>query len=152
MNDKNKDLVSNRKAFHDYEILETFEAGMVLKGTEIKSLRTHDASLQEAYVRVMEGQIWLIGSYIAPYKFGNIYNHEERRNRKLLMHTREIRRLKEAAQEKGLAIVPLAIYLKKGKAKLKIGLGRGKKHHDKRAAIKSKEEKRRMDRAMKDNA
>jgi SsrA-binding protein len=152
MSDKNKDLVSNRKAFHDYEILETFEAGMVLKGTEIKSLRTHDASLQEAYVRVMEGQIWLIGSYIAPYKFGNIYNHEERRNRKLLMHTREIRRLKEAAQEKGLAIVPLAIYLKKGKAKLKIGLGRGKKHHDKRAAIKSKEEKRRMDRAMKDNA
>lgn len=146
------DLVSNRKAFHDYEILESFEAGIVLRGTEIKSLKTHDASLQEAYVKIFAGEIWLVGSYIAPYKFGNIHNHEERRDRKLLMHRREITRLKESVQEKGLALIPLAIYLKKGRAKLKIGLGRGKKHHDKRASIKERDEKRRMQRAMKDDA
>lgn len=146
------DLVSNRKAFHDYEILETFESGIVLQGTEIKSLRTHDASLQEAYIKALEGELWLIGSYIAPYKFGNVHNHEERRDRKLLMHKREIKKLREAVQEKGLAIVPLAIYLSKGRAKVKIGLGRGKKHFDKRASIRERDEKRRIQRAMKNDA
>src|SRR5215467_9567647 len=120
MNQSN-DLVSNRRASHDYEILETFEAGIVLQGTEIKSIRHHGASLQEAYVKVTQGEIWLIGCSIAPYRFGNIHNHEEKRDRKLLMHKREINRLKVAAQEKGLTIIPLALYLKQGRIKVRLG-------------------------------
>lgn len=123
----NKDLVSNRKAFHDYEILDTVEAGVVLTGTEIKSLRNHDASLQEAYVKILKNEVWLIGSYIAPYKFGNVYNHEERRDRKLLLHKREIARLKSETQEKGITLIPLALYLKNGRVKVKIGSAKGKK-------------------------
>jgi SsrA-binding protein len=143
------DLVSNRKAFHDYEILDTHEAGIVLKGTEIKSLRNHDASLQEAYVKIIKNEVWLIGSYIAPYKFGNVYNHEERRDRKLLMHKREINRLKIETQEKGITLVPLALYLKNGRVKIKIASAKGKKKGDKRAALKEKEDKRHIERAMK---
>lgn len=135
-------LASNRKARFNYEILETFEAGMVLKGTEIKSLRAQGASLDQAYVRVIESELWLLGASIAPYAFGNIANHEERRERKLLVHKREIQRLKESVKEKGLALVPLAIYLKAGKAKLEFGLARGKKLYDKRQSIKEREEKR----------
>lgn len=149
MTEKNQDLVRNRRSFHDYEILETFEAGMVLHGTEIKSLRANDASIQEAYVKVMEGEAWLIGCYIAPYKYGNVHNHEEKRDRKLLFHKYEIRRLKEATREKGLTLVPIAIYLHKGRAKIKIGLAKGKKAHDKRHSIREKEEKRQMDRTRK---
>jgi SsrA-binding protein len=149
MTEKNQDLVRNRRSFHDYEILETFEAGIVLQGTEIKSLRTNDASIQEAYVKVMEGEAWLIGCYIAPYKYGNVHNHEERRDRKLLFHKYEIRKLKEATREKGLTLVPLAIYLHKGRAKIKVGLAKGKKAHDKRHSIREKEEKRAMDRSRK---
>src|SRR4029077_1552677 len=93
-----KDLVSNRRATHDYEILETFETGIVLQGTEIKSIRNNGASLQESFVKVMDGEVWLIGCSIAPYKYGNIHNHEERRNRKLLVHKREINQLKTAIQ------------------------------------------------------
>lgn len=144
-----KDLVSNRKAFHDYEILETVEAGIVLTGTEIKSLRNHDASLQEAYVKIIRDEVWLVGSYIAPYKFGNIYNHEERRDRKLLLHKREIANFRKETQEKGITLVPLAMYLKNGRVKIKIASAKGKKKGDKRAALKEKEEKRDIDRAMK---
>jgi SsrA-binding protein len=135
-------LASNRKARFNYEILETFEAGIVLKGTEIKSLRSQGASLDQAYVRVIDSELWLLGASIAPYAFGNIANHEERRERKLLVHRREIQRLKESVKEKGLALVPLAIYLKAGKAKLEFGLARGKKLYDKRQSIKEREEKR----------
>lgn len=145
----NKDLVSNRKAFHDYEILETLEAGIVLTGTEIKSLRNHDASLQEAYVKIIKKEVWLIGSYIAPYKFGNVYNHEERRDRKLLLHKREISRLKEETEQKGLTLIPLAMYLLNGRVKIKIGTAKGKKKGDKREALKEKDEKRQIDRMMK---
>jgi len=144
-----KELVSNRKAFHNYEILETFEAGIVLQGTEIKSLRSQSGSLQESYVKIREGELWLVASSIPPYRFGNIYNHEEKRERKLLMHKREIIRLKEAIQEKGLTVIPLSMYLKKGIVKVKIATARGKKAHDKRAVTKEKEEKRRIQRAMK---
>src|ERR1700684_1397570 len=119
MSTPSSDLVSNRRAFHDYEMLETFEAGIALEGTEIKSIRNHGASLQEAYVKVFKGEVWLIGSSIAPYRFGNIHNHEEKRDRKLLLHKREINRLKVATQEKGLTIVPLAMYLKQGRIKLR---------------------------------
>ncbi|GAB4236737.1 MAG: SsrA-binding protein [Chlamydiales bacterium] len=144
-----KELVSNRKARHLYEIIDTFEAGIVLQGTEIKSLRQGGGSLQEAYVRVMDRELWLIGCSIAPYKFGNVHNHEEKRQRKLLMHKREILRLKEATKEKGLTIVPLSLYLKKGKVKIKIATAKGKKTFDKRESIKEQEVKRQMDRAMK---
>jgi SsrA-binding protein len=150
MNKKSEsELVSNRRARHDYEILETFEAGMSLQGTEIKSLRDHGGSLQEAYVMIDKMEAWLKGCSIAPYSFGNIHNHEEKRDRKLLLHTREIEKLKRSIQEKGLTIIPLAIYLKRGRAKVKIAVARGKKQHDKRAAIKDREHKRSMERALK---
>lgn len=144
-----EDLVSNRKAFHNYEILETFEAGVVLLGTEIKSLRAHGGSLQDAYVVLHHGEVWLKNASIALYKFGNIYNHEERRERKLLLHKRERSYLKTAAEEKGLTIIPLALYLKKGFVKVKIAIAKGKKAYDKRAAIKTREQKRAIDRALK---
>jgi len=148
---QNTDLVSNRKALHNYEILETFETGIVLKGTEVKSLRDHGGSLQEAYVKVSGNELWLVNCSIAPWRYGNIHNHEERRERKLLMHKKEISRLKAATQEKGYTIVPLSMYLKKGRIKLKIATARGKTGIDKRQTIKAREEKRRMDRAMKDH-
>jgi SsrA-binding protein len=143
------ELVSNRRAFHDYEILESFEAGIVLLGTEIKALRDHTGSLQDAYVVINGMEAWLKNSSIPPYRFGNIFNHEERRERKLLLHKREIAKLKKTSQEKGLTIIPLAFYLKKGRVKVKIAVGKGKKAYDKRAALKEKEHKRHIDRAMK---
>lgn len=143
------ELVRNRKARFNYEIDETFEAGIILQGTEIKSLREGGGSLQEAYIKIIRGEMWLVGASIAPYKFGNIHNHEEVRDRKLLMHKREIERLRAATQEKGYAIVPLSMYLKKGRVKLQIATGKGKKSIDKRETIKSRDEKRRIDRVMK---
>jgi SsrA-binding protein len=149
MNQKSSDLVSNRRALHDYEVLETFEAGIVLLGTEIKSIRNNGASLQEAYVKVLKNELWLIGASIAPYRFGNIHNHAEKRDRKLLMHKREIGRLRTSVQEKGLALIPLALYLKEGIVKIKIAIAKGKKTVDKRADIKAKDEKRKVQQAMK---
>ncbi|MFA6916647.1 MAG: SsrA-binding protein SmpB [Parachlamydiales bacterium] len=150
MNEANKDLMTNRKALHEFEILEQFEAGIVLQGTEIKSLKIGGGSLQEAYVRVIKGEVWLVGFSIPPYKFGNVHNHEEKRDRKLLLHFREIDKLQRATQEKGLTVVPLALYMKKGLVKLRIATARGKKLVDKRDAIKSRDENRRMQKAMKD--
>lgn len=146
---KDSELVSNKRASHDYEILDVFECGVVLQGTEIKSLRDHGGSLQEAYVKVISNELWLIGCNIAHYRFGNIHNHEEKRDRKLLMHKREIAKLKVAVQEKGLTLIPLSFYLKNGKAKLKIACAKGKKTFDKRASIKERDDKRQMDRAIK---
>lgn len=148
---QSNDLVSNRRAGHDYEILETFEAGISLQGTEIKSIRNNGASLQESFVKVLDGEVWLIGCNIAPYKFGNIYNHEERRQRKLLMHKREINQLRTAVQEKGLTIIPLGMYLKKGRVKIRIAIAKGKKNIDKRLDIKEKDEKRRLQQAVKNS-
>lgn len=142
-----KELVSNRKASYDYEILETFEAGVVLLGSEIKSLRNHGGSLQDAYVDVRGKYLTLLNSSIAPYSKGGtgVFNHEDRRPRKLLMHKREIERLRRSVQEKGLAVIPLSIYLnQKGIAKVKIATARGKKAHDKRAALKKKADLRSM--------
>lgn len=149
MNQQTSDLVANRKAFYHFEILETFEAGIALQGTEIKSLRDHGGSLQEAYVKVIRQEVWLVGCHISPYRFGNVHNHEERRDRKLLLHKREIERLKSATQEKGLTIVPLAMYLKNGYVKVKIGLAKGKKTFDKRESIKERDVKRSMQQALK---
>lgn len=148
----NSELVSNRKAGHDYEILETFEAGVVLKGTEIKSLRNHGGSLQDAFVDIRGTELWLLNSSIALYSFGNIHNHEEKRARKLLMHKREVEKLRRLKMEKGLQIIPLCIFLnKKGIAKVKIATAKGKKTYDKRAALKEREDKRSVQRAMKES-
>lgn len=144
-----KDLVSNKRATFNYEILETFEAGIVLQGTEIKSLRDHGGSLQEAYVKIIGSEIWLVNCSIAPYRFGNVHNHEERRERKLLMHKREISKLRVATQEKGLALIPLAFYLKDGRVKVKIASAKGKKNIDKRETIKTRDEKRHIAKIMK---
>lgn len=146
---KDNELVSNKKASFNFEILETFEAGIVLQGTEIKSLRDHGGNLQDSYIKALRGELWLINSSIAPYRFGNIHNHEERRERKLLMHKREIARLETASHEKGLALIPLSMFLKGGRAKLKIAIAKGKKHYDKREAIKERDEKRAIQKAMK---
>lgn len=144
------ELVSNRRARHDYEILETYEGGIVLQGTEIKSLRDHGGSLQDSFVQITRGEAWLKNCSIAPYSFGNIHNHEERRDRKLLLHKKEIEKLKRSTDQKGLTIIPLAMYLSKGRAKVKIGVARGKKQHDKRSSIKEREQKRSIERALKE--
>ncbi len=149
MNQRSGDLVSNKRATHDYEILETFEAGISLMGTEIKSLRNNGGTLQEAYVRVIDNEIWLIGCSIAPFKYGNIYNHAEKRDRKLLLHKREISRLSNSVQLKGLTLIPLAFYLKDGRVKVKIAIAKGKKTHDKRAALKERDDQRYIDKMMK---
>ncbi len=143
------DLVSNRRATYNYEILNTFEAGIVLQGTEIKSLRNNGGSLQEAYVKVIGDELWLIGCHIAPYSFGNIHNHEERRDRKLLMHKREIAKLRIATQEKGLSLIPLSFYLKEGRVKVKLATAKGKKSFDKRETIKARDEKRNIAKVIK---
>ncbi len=146
-----KDLVSNRKAFHDYEIIDTFEAGIVLLGTEIKSLRSHGGSLQDSYVIINATGAYLKNCSIAPYSYGGVFNHEDKRERKLLLHKREIEKLKILSQEKGLTLIPIAIYLKAGIAKVKIATAKGKKNYDKRAALKEREHKKSIDRAMKES-
>jgi len=143
------DLVSNRKAYHHYEILETLEAGIILCGTEIKSLREHGGNLQDGYLIFHQGAAYLKNSSIAPYRFGNLFNHAERRERKLLLHKRELLRLKAVIDEKGYTVIPLALYLKKGIVKVRLGVARGKKRYDKRAAIKKREEERMIARSMK---
>lgn len=152
MNTKSNELVSNRRATFDYEVLETFEAGIALQGTEIKSLRENGGSLQESYVQVIGNEVWLIGCNIAQYRFGNVHNHEEKRDRKLLMHKREIGNLKKGSQEKGLTIIPLSFYLKDGRVKVKIALAKGKKGLDKRATIKEREDKKYIAKTLKSNS
>ncbi len=144
-----EDLVSNRKAHYNYEILETFEAGIVLLGTEIKSLRNHGGNIQDAYVILHHGEALLKNASIAPYRFGNLFNHEEKRERKLLLHKREILKLKSLSEEKGLTVIPLSMYLKHGLVKVRIATAKGKKEYDKRASIKTREHNRSIDRAMK---
>lgn len=144
-----KDIVVNRKALHNYEVLETFSAGIVLTGTEIKSLRDHGGNLGQAYVTISHGEAWLINASIAPYRFGNIYNHEECRKRKLLLHSYEIRKLESAVAQKGMTIVPLSMFLSRGYVKVRIGCCRGKKAHDKRQTLITRERQREVESAMK---
>ena len=144
------ELVSNRKARHSYEVMETFEAGLVLKGTEIKSLRNHGGSLDESYIIFHRDEAFLKNAFIAPYAFGNVHNHEERRERKLLMHKQELIRLRQSTEQKGLTLIPLSLYLNKGKVKVKVALAKGKKLHDKRDSLKAKQAKRDVQRALKD--
>lgn len=148
MSTQDRDLVKNRRALHDYEILETCEAGIVLLGTEIKSLRQHHGSLHEAHIRPDEGALWLVGASIPPYRFGNIYNHEEKRDRKLLLHHREIEHLSRSVQEKGLTLIPLAMYLVRGRVKVKVALAKGKRLYDKRETLQKRDQQRDIQRAL----
>ncbi len=133
--DKLRVTISNRKARHDYHILQTMEAGIALKGTEVKSLRKGNANLQDSYAEVTKGEVWLEGMHISPYEQGNINNHEPRRKRKLLLQKKQIRKLIGGLKEKGLTLVPLSIYFKGAYAKVELALARGKKSFDKREAI-----------------
>jgi len=142
------DLVKNKKAFFDYEILETFEAGIVLLGSEIKSLKNHESSLQDSYVEVVNDEAWLVNSSISVYKFSKSFPHEEKRRRKLLLHKSEINKLKKESQERSITIIPLAIYIKNRKAKVKIAVAKGKKSYDKRSALKEKTQKKEIQRAQ----
>lgn len=141
-------IAENRKARFEYEILEELECGVVLTGTEVKSLRVGGGSIQEAYAMVRGTGLWLVKSHIPEYKQGNVHNHEPGRERKLLASKREIARWHEAAKEKGITMVPLLLYFRGSRVKLQLGLCRGKKVYDKRAATKEREDKREMDRAM----
>jgi len=132
-------VAKNKKAYYEYEILEEFEAGLVLVGTEVKSLREHRITLKESFARFKGRELWLEGCHISPYSHGNLMNHEPLRSRKLLLHRRELDKLFSKATEKGLTIVPLSLYFKHGHAKLRIGLGRGKKLYDKRETKRRKQ-------------
>jgi SsrA-binding protein len=142
-----KVIASNRKARHDYTILDTYEAGVVLVGTEVKSLRLGRASLVDSFATVDDGEVWLRGLHIPEYDRGTWTNHEPRRTRKLLLHKSEILRLIGKTKESGLSLVPLAMYFKDGKVKVEIGLGRGKKAYDKRQAIAKRDADREISRA-----
>lgn len=143
-----KVVTVNRRARHDYEILETFEAGLELRGSEVKSLRAGQANLKDSYVQIRDGEAWLIGAHIAPYSFARAGGHDPERSRKLLLHRREIDRIAGKMAERGLTVVPLRIYFDHGLAKLEIGLARGKAQYDKRRALREKEQKREMERAL----
>ena len=145
-----KIAAENRKARHDYHIHETYETGMVLTGTEVKSLREGKANLKDSYARIENGEIMLHNMHISPYEQGNRFNHEPLRTRKLLMHKVEILKLFGKTREKGYALVPLKLYFSRGKAKLELGLATGKKHYDKRQDIAERDAKREMDRAFRD--
>lgn len=149
MAEDEKLIASNRRARHEYHIEESFEAGLVLTGTEVKSLRQGRASLAEAYARVEHDEVWLHHLHIPPYEAGNIFNHDPLRRRKLLLHSRQIARLSGRASQKGYTLVPLRLYFSRGRAKVEIALGRGKKLYDKREAIGAREAGREAQRAVK---
>ena len=144
-----KVAATNRKAYHDYYIQETLEAGMSLLGTEVKSLREGRVNLKEGYVAIKDNEAFLLNCHISPYSHGNLQNHEPLRPRKLLLHRKEINRLWGALTQKGLTLLPLKIYFKKGKAKVEIGLAKGKREYEKRATIKEKEDRREIERHLK---
>ena len=141
-------VARNPKATHDYHIIETWETGIVLTGTEVKSLRNGKASIKEAYARLRNGEVFLEGMNITPYEQGNRYNHDPVRTRKLLLHRKEIERMIGAVEREGLTLVPLELYFKDGRAKVALALGRGKKQHDKREDLKRRIAQRDADRAM----
>jgi SsrA-binding protein len=137
-------IARNKRASHDYHLLERWEAGLVLTGTEVKALRNGKANLTDAYGIVKEGEVWILNLHIAPYEHGNVFNHEPTRTRKLLMHKREIRRLIGSVEREGLTLIPLDLYFKQGKAKVTLALGKGKKLHDKREDIRRRDDEREM--------
>ncbi len=143
-----KIISRNRKAKFEYELLETFEAGIELKGSEIKSIRAGQVSLSEAYVRTNGKQAWLVGAHIAPYDHASVFNHEPERDRHLLLHKREIKALWEGVRLKGVTIVPTVLYLRNGLAKVEIALARGKRLYDKRQALKKRDMERDVERTL----
>jgi SsrA-binding protein len=144
-----KNIVVNRKALHDYYILQTYEAGIVLKGTEVKSLREGKGNLVDSYATIKNGEVWLINSHISEYKQGNINNHNPTRDRKLLLNKSEIRKLTGKIKEKGLTLIPLRLYFLRGKVKVELALARGKKSYDKRESIAKKDFQREQERKVK---
>lgn len=149
-NDAIKIVCENRKARHDYFIHETYETGIELKGTEVKSLRVGKANLRDSYAEVKDGEIFVENMHVSPYEQGNIFNHDPLRRRRLLMHKREILKLFSKTREKGFTLVPLKIYFKNGRAKLELALASGKHTYDKRAALAEKSAKRDIERAIRD--
>lgn len=145
-----KTVATNRKARHDYEILDTYEAGLVLQGSEVKSLREGKVTIKDAFAHITHGEAWLIGLYIAPHTFSRQGGHDPERTRKLLLHRREIDRISGRMAEKGLTLVPLRIYFKDGYAKAELGLARGKRTVDKRHALKERQQQREIDRALRE--
>lgn len=143
-------VTSNRRALHEYFILETIEAGIALTGTEIKSIREGRISISEAYARIVDGELWLMGAHISPYSHGSYMNHDPDRPRRLLVHKAQIRELRAQVEQKGMTIVPLRIALRKGRAKVDLGVARGKKLWDKRAASAERDANREIARAMRD--
>jgi len=140
-------IATNRRARHEYHILETVEAGLVLRGTEVKSLRAGGVNFKDSYATIRSGEGWLLGCHINPYSHGTDANHEPERDRKLLLHRRELGRLTGKIAERGLTLIPLRMYFKRGRVKVELGLGRGKKLHDKRATIRERDTQREMDQA-----
>jgi SsrA-binding protein len=145
---KARDITVNRRAFHDYFIDERYEAGLVLTGSEVKSLRDNRAHLKDAYARFFGEELFLVGAHISPYGPASQFGHDPIRTRKLLLHRQEIDKLRGKIQERGLTLIPLRLYWSKGRAKAELGLGRGKKLHDKRASIRERMERREVERAM----
>ncbi|MBI4489553.1 MAG: SsrA-binding protein SmpB [Deltaproteobacteria bacterium] len=144
-----KAICVNRKARHDYFIEETYEAGLVLRGSEVKSLRDGKANLKDSYARILKGEAFLLNAHISPYPAANQFNHEPTRNRKLLLHKQEIRRLTGKVMERGLTLIPLKLYFKDGRAKVELGLARGKKLYDKRETLRRKVAQREIERSLK---
>jgi SsrA-binding protein len=143
-------IVSNRRAFHEYHVEERFEAGLALVGSEVKSLRAGHVSLGEAYATVRDDEVWLVNASIEPYAQASVRGHERRRERKLLLHKREIARIRQRTDERGYTVIPLRMYFKNGRVKVEIGLGRGKDIGDKRQAMAERDAKRDIDRALRD--
>ena len=141
-------VARNKRARHDYHIIETWEAGVVLTGTEVKALRDGKANLSDAYGIVKDGEVYLLNLHISPYEQGNQFNHDPTRTRKLLLHRREIRRMIGSVERQGLTLVPLELYFKRGRAKVALALGKGKHAHDKREDIKRRDDEREMARAL----
>lgn len=141
-------LAKNKKAFHQYQILDTLEAGIELKGTEVKSCREHSITMADSYVKIENGEAWLLNVNIATYKYGNQFNHDPKRKRKLLLHKREIRKLLQLISEKGNTIIPLKFYLNRGKVKVQLGVGKGKTHADKRDTLRKRQDDMDARRAM----
>lgn len=142
-------IASNKKAYHDYTILENFEVGIELKGTEVKSIKAGKTSIKESYVKILKGEVYILNMYVGSYEFGNIHNIEDRRTRKLFLHKKEIKKLASKVAQKGLTLVPLKVYQKKRLIKLEIALAQGKKIHDKREVLAKRDQKRDIDRELK---
>ena len=148
--DNIKVVATNRKAKFEYFLVETFEAGIVLQGSEIKSIRAGQVSLTEAYVQTDGAEAWLMGAHVSPYEQANRFNHDPLRPRRLLLHKKEIRQLWDSVRQKGMTIIPTRVYLKDGRAKVEIALARGKKQYDKRDALRKQDSKRQIERAMRE--